>query len=182
MKQTVSLLLLALLITGCETYDSSEVELLKRDDPGFRNLMEVKEQVTGQIDDMKSNLTAKKNTLDEQIKTLKSKYQAEADLRKEQINTLNQALSQTREQFKTDFEKAGLLLESKKKLLSELNQAYANAQQVLSQQAALGLGQQELLEWQARVDSLKQRLAPLKAEINGITSQLALKKKKLKYL
>ncbi len=176
------LLVAAFLLPGCNNLDESERELLKRDDPAFRSILEVKDQMAGQIDSLKSDLESKKQGMQSRIDELKKNYDAEANTRQLQINKLNEAIQATRDKFKTQFDTDNQLLESKKKMISELNTAYENAKQVLGQQEALGLGQQEISEWRARVDNLKKRVEPLKTEIVELSAELSLRKKKLKYL
>ncbi|MFT5208154.1 MAG: hypothetical protein ACI9CF_001923 [Candidatus Omnitrophota bacterium] len=179
----ISLLLVsAFFLPGCDNLDESERELLKRDDPTFRSILEVKDQMTGQVDSLKSDLESKKKGMQARIDELKKSYDTEANTRQLQIAKLNEAIQATRDKFKTQFDTDNQLLEAKKKMIDELKTAYSNAKQVLGQQEALGLGQQEIGEWRARVENLKKRVEPLKAEITDLGAELALRKKKLKYL
>jgi len=55
--------LAGLVLFGCEARDDSELRLLMRDDPGYRDLVEMKEQMADQIKTMRDQLDGRKKEL-----------------------------------------------------------------------------------------------------------------------
>jgi len=175
-------LILSLLASGCSLKDESELELLMHEDADYRNLIEVKRQITVHIGEIRKDLKQKKQVLDEKITGMRKAYGTERDAKQVQVDALRAKMNAIRQEFKMGLAKAKETLASKERLQSQLSSALKDAEDVVGQKEKLGLSEEELTQWQAQIKNIKERLAPLSQEVVNLKAEVAIKTKKLRHL
>lgn len=168
--------------TGCDARDSAELELLKREDAGFTNLIEMQDQMEQRIASLKQEMSIQKKLAESQVNTIKEQAEAEAAAQKKLIEEIQKKISETKDGFEQDVNKIVETIVAKDQLEKKLISAVDHASQILSQSETVGLTAQEVIDWQAKVQSLTERLATVKSELVDLRAQENLKRKKLKYL
>lgn len=168
--------------SGCQSGDSSELELLKRDDPGFRNLIEMQDQMEQRVAELKRDMSVQKELADAKIKKIKDQLDAESEIQKKLIEEIHNKMAETKDAFSDDVHQTSETLAAKNELESKLSSALDHATKILSQSETLGLTDQEVADWQGRIQSLTDRLTTVKSELIELKAQESLKRKKLKYL
>lgn len=174
--------LMPLCVSACQSTDPAELELLKRDDPGFRNLMAVQDEMELRIRDLKKEIADQEAAADSKISQIKNQLESETDVRKKMIEQIESELKDTRSNFAEDVERTAETLQAKEELVKNLSSALEHAKSILDQAETLGLTDLEIKDWQNRITALTERFSATSAEVANLQDQTSLKRRKLKYL
>jgi len=178
----MGIMVIGVLFSGCARHDSSELELLIREDPNYRNLIEVKIQVEGHIEQLRTQMSERKDLVEEKIKGMREAYRMDADGKDRQISKLRDKLKAIKLKFGEDLTEAKSALREKEELQSQLSAALKDAQDIIDQKDSLQLTGSDLVQWQSQISKFERRLDPLGDEIAELKAEVALTSKKLKYL
>lgn len=175
-------MLVCLAVGGCSEYDREELMLLKRDDPRFRNMMEMKSQVNEEIDSMESRLSDYKETMNNKITSMRAAYEEQKTKIGKRSGEMLTKVGENRKILEKELGEAEVLLERKKIDSSKVNAALSDAESVLSRSDTLKFSDAEVRNLQDRRAILETRSVPLAEDIETLTSRVNMLKKKLKYL
>lgn len=172
----------AILAASCEARNGEELELLKKDDTSFQGMVSSRAAAMQEIGTLKEELAGYKAALDKKTRELKASYDQEAARIGGQVKILEAKLAANRDLYKQEIAELSLLLEGKKKQAAELARALKDLDDVLKSKAPLNLSTAESQGWEARREDIKGKITAIGEEISKLTGQIALKRRKLKYL
>ena len=169
-------------LPACTVKDEHELELLVHEDPEFRNLIEIRDQIDSHVDMLRHELSEKRSDLNKKIAVLRKEYGIEKDAKEEKIYGLRMKLRTIREEYEVEVQDLKNVLEMKETLRSQLASTLKDAIDLIEQKEKLGLSEEELSQWNSQVEHIQSRLEPLLEEIKMLQAKVAIRSKKLKYL
>lgn len=179
---TLFVLTVFLALTGCSRVDREELELLKKDDPEFATMMQLKSGADHEIGSLKSRLSQTKQVFSQRKSDIENSYNLEAARIGGQIRVLETKVETLRDRLKAQIASLTAVVEAGKKQLGELDAALKDLNDVLARKGTLDMTSQDATEWEGRRQSLIERIAKLSSEISARESEIAVLRKKLKYI
>ena len=186
MKSLIRILSLLILVSipmaGCAQTDPQELELLKKDDPNFRQRMAEKEEARQQMVNLKAQLRESETVMDAKIGELKTIHQDKAFIVNEQFGNLKNKIMLNRQLYKAELVDYQQTLRDKKREIAEVMDTLENVTGVIGRNGSLNFSPQELAHWEERRAALESRVDPLETKVAKLEAKIGLQKKKLKYL
>ena len=178
----IAVLFLGIVFCGCSRENKSDLELLKKDDPYFQNMLAMKQQAEHEIKRLKGQLSEQKSLLNRKVGELQASYRREQDGVESKIQTLRAKVLSNRDVYKREIASANELLLTKEQQLGELEATLVNLKSVLEKKGELNFTPAEMGNWQEKRAGVEKRIATLQEESARLRSDIAFKERKLKYL
>ena len=174
--------LCAALCAGCSQQSREELELLKKEDPRFQNAVALKSEADQEIAALRTELARRKTEFDAKVGALRAVYGEEAGRIGAEVKSLQAKAELGRAAYRTELSDLSRTLEAKKNRSQELRGAYEDLRELLGKRGPIGLSSAESQSWEAKKKDLQKKIDELGVEIQRIESEIALKRRKLKYL
>ena len=178
--QTCALPILS--FSGCNFNNPEELERLVKEDGGFRQMIQVRDQTHGEIRSIKNDLLTRKKTMDAQIDRLRGEYDAYAKAQNLKIDKYQANIEANRNLLKREAETGGAQMTAKKTELDGYRKTLDDVKKVLKSGKSIHLSDQERQKWEERVLMLSEKIRPLTEEIRELEAQVRLKKSKASFL
>ena len=175
-------LLTCLFLTGCLQENPEELERLTKEDPSFKQMIVLRDQVHGQIQLIKQDLLNRKKLSDTQVEKIRTEYEAIAKQQNNRVEQLRGTIDQNKELIKRDIERGTGSLEAKINELDGYQKTLSDVKKVLNEGKGISLSKTERQKWEERTLMLAEKMRPLSEEIQELKLQIRLKKQKIQYL
>jgi hypothetical protein len=182
MRRSLSLILILLLLPGCNPYSQEELDRLVKEDPAFRQMIASRDQAHSQIKAVKDDLLAKKKVMDSQVEKLRADYDAYAKAQNAKTEKFRASIDVHRAALAKDIEISSASLQSKVTELNGYQKTLIDVKKVIRESKGISLTKQERQRWEERVLMLSEKIRPLSDEVQELKYQIRLKKQKLSYL
>ena len=182
MKRYLFLLPFCVLIAGCLSESPEELDRLTKEDPAFKQMIQLRDQTHHQIQTLKDDLLNRKKTLDSQVEKLRADYDAIAKAQNQKIEQLRGTIEQNRDLMKKNMESESGSLEAKQNELSGYQKTLTDVRKVLNESKGISLSKTERQKWEERILMLSEKMRPLMDDIQELKLQIRLKKQKIQYL
>lgn len=169
-------------LVACSDRDRSDLELLKKEDTHFRNMVAMKEQAQHEIGRLKGELVEKKKDLDARMDQARSAYAREKERVDSNIRDLRAKIDGNRERYKKELQEMQRIQVAKRKEVKELRMTLEDLNNVLDRKQTLNLSTEEMQNWFQRKEAVEKRMATLSQELEKLETDLNFKERKLRYL
>lgn len=167
---------------SCSQQNREELEFLKKEDPQFESTVALKVRADREIAVLRSELARHKADFNAKVGALKTAYDEEAGRIGGGVKTLQSKCEAYRAVYRTGISDLSRTLEAKKNKSQELRSAFQDLRELLGRRGPIGLSSAESRSWEAKKEDLQKRIDELGVEIQRIESEIAQKRRKLKYL
>ena len=175
-------ILVPLFIAGCSANNPEELERLIKEDAGFRQMVQVRDQMHTEIRTIKNDLLTRKKTMDAQIDHLRQEYDVYAKAQNLKIDKYQANIEANRNLLKREADTASAQLAAKKTELDGYQKTLSDVKKVLGSSKGIKLSNQEKQKWEERVLMLSEKIRPLTDDIGQLEIQIRLKKSKASFL
>ena len=187
MNKRSPLILMAVLtvflsVSGCSKLNREDLELLKRGDSQFQNMLSMKENAEHEIVNLQGRLSGHRRDLNLHISHLKSSHREETEHLETKISDLRSKIETNREVYKQDITALHKSLGTKEREVRELERALQDLNGILNKKGTFNLTAGETRNWNSKKETMEKKVAILNQEIESLRSQKSFKKRKLKYL
>ena len=182
MKRFLFLIPLCFILAGCAQESPEELDRLTKEDPVFKQMIQLRDQTRAQIQVIKDDLLNRKKQLDAQVEKLRGDYDAIAKAQNKKIEQLRGAIEQNRDLLKKNMEFESASLEGKQGELDGYQKTLSDVRKVLHEGKGISLSKTERQKWEERILMLSEKMRPLLDEIQELKLQIRLKKQKVQYL
>lgn len=182
MRRTLLWLPFCVLVSGCLQESPEELDRLTKEDPAFKQMIQLRDQTHAQIRLIKDDLLNRKKSLDGQVEKLRADYDATAKAQNKKVELLRGAIEQNRELLKRSMEMESASLDSKQAELEGYQKTLSDVRKVLHESKGISLSKNEKQKWEERILMLSEKMRPLSEEIQELKLQIRLKKQKIGYL
>ena len=169
-------------ISGCSSDSPEELDRLMKEDAGFRQMIESRDQAHAQVRLIKDDLLLKKKGLDAQVEKMRQEYDNTAKAQNKKIEQYQGLIDGNRKNLKEQIESMTTELEAKQKELNGYEETLSGVKKVVRQPKGIRLTAQERQKWEERILMLTEKIRPLSEEIQELKLQIRLKKKKSHFL
>ncbi len=182
MKRFPLFLILAFVLSGCMSYGPEELDRLTKEDPEFKKMIELRDQIHNDISLIKNDLLSKKKTMDAQSEKLHQEYEIYAKNQNMKIEKMKQVVAAKRDLLNHDIEAASNALGLKETELKGYQDTLDQVRKMLTESKGLNLSSVEKQKWEERTLMLSEKMRPLSDEIQDLKLQIRLKKRKVGFL
>lgn len=174
--------LLAAVLSGCQSYAPEELERLTKEDPAFRQMITARDQMRAEIRTIKRDLLAKKQGVDAEVAKLRAVYDGYSKMQNVKIEALQQRMEAYRNLLRREMETQSAQLAAKVTELEGYKKTLQDVRNVLRESKGIKISATEKQKWEERVLILTEKIRPLTDEIEQLKAQIQLKKTKIAFL
>lgn len=182
MRRLPIFLILALLVSGCMSYGPEELDRLTKEDPEFKKMILLRDQIHSDISLIKNDLLSKKKAVDAQNEKLRQEYDLYAKSQNVKIEKMKQVVEAKRNFLNHEIEAASNALNLKETELKGYQDTLDQVRKMLTESKGLSLSSAEKQKWEERTLMLSEKMRPLSDEIQDLKLQIRLKKRKVGFL
>ena len=164
------------------SYGPEELDRLTKEDPEFKKMIELRDQIHNDISLIKNDLLSKKKTMDAQSEKLHQEYEIYAKNQNMKIEKMKQVVAAKRDLLNHDIEAASNALGLKETELKGYQDTLDQVRKMLTESKGLNLSSVEKQKWEERTLMLSEKMRPLSDEIQDLKLQIRLKKRKVGFL
>ena len=169
-------------LSGCSSDSPEELDRLMKEDPGFHQMVESRDQVHAQIHLIKEDLLAKKKGLDAQVEKMRQSYDGYAKAQNKKMEQYQGLIDANRKNLKDQIETMTAELEAKQKELSGYQETLSDVKKVVRESKGIRLTPQERQKWEERNLMISEKIRPLTEEIQDLRAKIRLNKIKTSFL
>ncbi len=182
MHRLVTASFVCLLLTGCLSDNTEELDRLIKEDPAFKQMILARDEAHSQIKAIKQDLLTRKNSVDAQVEKLRGEYDVLAKSQNQKIEQYRTTIETNRLRLRREQELAGASLEKKHADLAGYQKTLTDVKKMLSESKGITLSKAERQKWEERILMLSEKIRPLIEEIQDLRLQIRLKKQKVGFL
>ena len=173
---------IGVLLAGCSSVSPEELDRLIKEDSGFKQMIQARDENHRQINLIKQDLLDKKKLIDAQVDRVRREYDVYAKAQNLKIEKYQAAIDAGRNLLRRETETAAAQLNAKLAESDGYEKTLADVKRVLEGSKGIHLSQDEKERWQERVAMLTEKIRPLVEEIQELKLQIRLKKQKINFL
>ena len=169
-------------MAGCFQESPEELDRLTKEDPAFKQMIQLRDQTRSQIQLIKDDLLNRKKQVDAQVEKLRGEYDATAKAQNKKIELLRAAIEQNHDLLQKNMDMEAASLQSKQEEFGGYQKTLSDVRKVLQESKGISFSKAERQKWEERILMLSEKMRPLSEEIQELKLQIRLKKQKIRYL
>ena len=175
---------LLVLISGCTPITVSEEQKnqILASDEGFKNVLEMKDDLDAQLKDLRSQFLSQRNIYESKVLTLRQEFGAKKAQFYSQTDQIKQKLNPQREKISAQIAALEEELRNRLKGLKAVKGMLKQAKDIVEGKISQDFSQEDKEEWRKRFDFLTEESVKASKEISGLKEKLYILKLKMRSL